>query len=120
MLTIKSKSNQYTKAGGSVVFVYVLTGSKEELADYKTVQATNYRENEQKEPLYFTNQPCTVGTQLTKTTKGTFVVQRDLEAQVTNFENAKNIAAAKLAAMQEFLGLSKQQMQEMLLGQLSV
>lgn len=119
-MQIKSKQNQYTKAGGNPVFVYVLTGTKEELAEYKTLQATNYRENDAKEPLFFTSRPANIGDTVAKTNTNRFTIQRDLEAEVASIETAKNAALGKLQATAEFLGLTKAQMQQMLLGQLSI
>ena len=121
MLTVKSKVREYIR-NGSPVFVYALAGSKEELAEYKKTQGDYYREEEKtKEPLFFSPRPIATGTQLAPNREGTrFVVQQDLEAQVAATETAKNAQLGKLQAMQEFLGLTKAQMQQMLLGQLSI
>lgn len=46
----------YRKEGGKIIFVFTVTGTKEELAAYKAAQKDNYRENDDKVPMWFTTQ----------------------------------------------------------------
>jgi hypothetical protein len=51
---LKAKlSSYYRKNALVMVFVYILTATVEELAKYKAVQGTSYRENEAGQPLFF-------------------------------------------------------------------
>lgn len=51
-------SNYYRKQGGRMVYVYHVTGTKEELAAYKEAQGDHYREDETSgKPLFFSPQP---------------------------------------------------------------
>ncbi len=45
---------QYRKQGGKLTFVYTVSGTPEELADYKKVKGEHYREDKDtKVPLFF-------------------------------------------------------------------
>lgn len=37
-----------------LVFVFKISGDKKELAEYKKIKGTNYKENEDKQPIFFT------------------------------------------------------------------
>jgi len=55
---LKAKlSNYYRKAGGLMVFVYLVLGTVEELAKYAAAQGANLRNNEAGEPLFFSTRP---------------------------------------------------------------
>jgi hypothetical protein len=110
MIVIKIKTNEYIKAGNPI-FVYTLMSNlqdakkaTEELEQYKTTQGTNYRENDTKEPLYFSQRPLPVGAELKLTSKGRFTVLQDnLEELAVNastqIESFKNQFLGKLAAV---------------------
>lgn len=110
MIVIKIKTNEYIKAGNPI-FVYTLMSNlqdakkaTEELEQYKSTQGTNYRENDTKEPLYFSQRPIPVGAELKLTSKGRFTVLQDnLEETALNataaIEGAKNAFLGKLAAL---------------------
>lgn len=45
---------QYRKAGGKLVFIYLLDGTVEQLAEYKKVKGEHYREHDvTKKPMFF-------------------------------------------------------------------
>lgn len=48
-------NSHYRKTGNRVIFVFFVTGTKEELAEYKKAQGENYRENDDKIPLWFSS-----------------------------------------------------------------
>ncbi len=48
--------NSYPK-NGKTMFVFSLTGSKEELSKYKEIKGEYYQEDETGSPLYWTNTP---------------------------------------------------------------
>jgi len=55
---LKAKlSSYYRKAGGLMVFVYLVLGTVEELAKYATAQGANFRKNDAGEPLFFSTRP---------------------------------------------------------------
>ncbi len=128
MLIIKSKVNEYLK-NGNPIFVYTvvsnLQDAKEavkEVESFKSSQGVNYRENEQKEPLYFSQRPITAGAELKLTSKGRFTVfstesleDLALNAQVA-IENAKNTMLGKLAAA----GITQSEFRRAMLQSLAV
>ena len=124
MIVIKAKINQYVK-NGNIQFVYTIESTApkaedkaKELAEYKSSRGEYYRENEAKEPLYFSQRICNVGDQLTKTTKGAFQVLSDLESTAAQIETQTNAALAKFNALAQFTGLTKAQLAERLLQNL--
>ena len=124
MLIIKAKTNQYIK-GGTIQFVYTVESNAakaedkaKELEAYKLSRGEYYRENEAKEPLYFSQRIYNVGDQLTKTQKGTFQVLNDLESAAAQIETQTNAALAKYNALAQFTGLTKAQLAERLLQSL--
>lgn len=109
MITINSKVNQYRKpVSGSMVFVYDLKGTADELKEFKAVQGTNYREDEAtKRPLWFSNTPLSVGTEVTPTRdKSRYIIQTDLEAEALKAAELEKAELAKLKALQTFSGLT--------------
>lgn len=118
MLIIKAKNNQYVK-NGNPVFVYTLTGTKEELKAFKDSQGDNYRENEGKEPLYFTQRVCQPGQELSKTQSGRYQVLQDLEAKVLAIDTAAEKTIGKLKGMVEYFGISKAQLQQQMIAALA-
>lgn len=83
-MKIKNKSD-YPKNGGTM-FVSRVTGTKEELAKYKEVQGTNYREDEDGTPLHYSFNVCHPdGSALKLTRAGD-------KFFVDNSEKAKNIS----------------------------
>jgi hypothetical protein len=115
MLTIASKSGQYTK-NGQPIFVYTLAGESTDLKDYKTSQGDYYRESEDKKPLYFSQRICSIGANLEKTRSGRYTVLADLEQKAAELESASNSNYGKLLAIQQFTGLTKAQLTERLLA----
>lgn len=53
MLKVKC-SRTYRSKNGNPTFVYSVAGSKEDLASFKKAQGSYYREDEDKNPLWFT------------------------------------------------------------------
>lgn len=77
----------YRSKNGHAVFVYAVSGSAEQLAAYKKAQGENYREDENKTPLFFTTR-CVGNTgELIITTNGKVV------ADMSKFDQAASIAS---------------------------
>lgn len=109
MITIKNKLEPYRKpVTGTVVFRYTITGSKEEMAEYKKIAGEFYREDENtKEVLFFSNIPIALGTALTKNREGTkYFVKTDLEVEAVKAAELEAAELAKLNALQKFSGMS--------------
>jgi hypothetical protein len=85
-IKIATKHGQYRR-DGQPRFVYTMTGTKEELADYKAVKGAFYKESENKEPLWFSKKPLVLGVNLIKTTNNLFIIEEDLEV-VANKQTA--------------------------------
>src|SRR5690606_1731411 len=101
------------------IFVYILTGSKDDLKAFKDAQGENYRENEQKEPLYFSQRVCQPGQELRKTNNGRFQVLQDLEQRATSIEVAAEKTIGKLTGMAQYFGLTKAQLQQQMFAALA-
>lgn len=76
----------YTSKAGNKVFVYAVSGSKEQLAKFKEAQGDNYREAEDGTPLWFTTRSVGANGELIITTNGKIVP--DMSA----FDNAASLA----------------------------
>ena len=77
----------------SIVFVYGITGTPEEIADYKAVKGTNFREDKDtKEPLFFGNRLAPSGSVIVKTEKEdkTGVKKIDWRIDTTEADQIKN------------------------------
>lgn len=119
MLTISKKHNQYRSKSGSIVFVYQITGTTDELEQYKTDQGSNYREDDTTGvPLFFSaNRAGSTGDELHwNVRKSQYQLHADLEQEVATIQTATANALGKINAIQQFTGLSKAQMQEKLLS----
>jgi len=117
-LTIGKKHNQYRSSKtGTIVFVYTVDGTKEDIANYKKVQGTNYRE-ENGTPLFFSaGRTGNVGDEIHfNAKKSVFQLHSDLESEVATLQTATANALGKINAIQQFTGMSKAQMQERLLA----
>lgn len=76
----------YTSKNGNKVFVYAVSGTKEQLEKFKAAQGENYREDENKNPLWFTTRSVGAQGELIITTNGKVVP--DMSA----FDNAASLA----------------------------
>ena len=76
----------YTSPKGNKVFVYAVSGTKEELANYKKAQGDFYREAEDGTPLWFSTRSVGNSGKLIITTNGKIVP--DMSA----FDNAASLA----------------------------
>lgn len=76
----------YTSKNGNKVFVYAVSGTPEQLAKFKAAQGDNYREAEDKTPLWFTTRSVGASGELIITTNGKVVP--DMSA----FDNAASLA----------------------------
>jgi hypothetical protein len=76
----------YTSKNGNKVFVYAVSGSKEQLEKFKQAQGDNYREAEDGTPLWFTTRSVGDSGELIITTTGKIVP--DMSA----FDNAASLA----------------------------
>lgn len=79
----------YRNAKGNLVHRYLVSGTEEQLAEYKTVQGDNFRETEAGIPLFFTVNPVGVNGTLSLNKKGTF------SAVSADTTSAMAIASAK-------------------------
>lgn len=107
-LKIKAKNNQYRKSGtGRPVFNYTITGTAEELENYKKAQGVNYKENENNEPLFFSTSPLAIGADLVANQAGTaYGVRTNLEDVAVEREMLVEKEMAKNDAIRRILGLS--------------
>lgn len=76
----------YTSKNGNKVFVYSVSGTKEQLEKFKAAQGENYREAEDGTPLWFTTRSVGDAGELIITTTGKIVP--DMSA----FDNAASLA----------------------------
>jgi len=117
-ITISKKHNQYRK-NSSIIFVYQITGTDKELAEFKANQGSNYREDESTgTPLFFSaNRPGSTGDELHwNKNKSQYQLHTDLESEIATLQTATANALGKINAIQQFTGMSKAQMQERLLA----
>jgi hypothetical protein len=103
-MDIKS-ARSYTSKNGNKVFVYQVTGSKEDLAKFKAAQGENYRETEAGVALWFTTRSCGNSGKLIITTNGKVVPDMSAFDQAASLakqfggnlgEELAKIAAAQL------------------------
>lgn len=86
-LIMKIKSmRSYTSKNGNKVFVYAVSGSKEQLEKFKTAQGENYREAEDGTPLWFTTRSVGNNGELIITTNGKVV------PDMSSFDQAASLA----------------------------
>lgn len=115
MITIVEKVGQYLR-NNEPRFVYKIKGSVEELKEYKQIQGANYREDESKNPLFFSKTPIANGTSLTKSNDGTrFFVEKDLEKQASKLEDLQLAFTAKIKSIVD-LGYSKEEAVRMVMA----
>jgi Tfp pilus assembly major pilin PilA len=76
----------YTSKNGNKVFVYAVSGTKEQLEKFKAAQGENYRQAEDGTPLWFTTRSVGAQGELIITTNGKVVP--DMSA----FDNAASLA----------------------------
>lgn len=77
----------YTSKNGNKVFVYSVTGSKEQLAAFKAAQGENFREAEDKTPLWFTTRCVGDTGSLIITTNGKVI------ADMSAYDQAASLAS---------------------------
>lgn len=118
-LVIGKKVNEYLAKGtGNPVFVYPVTGTPEALAAFKAAQASYYREDEDGTPLYFSGNVIAEKTELVQSNSGKFSIKVNLEERVAKSEDLRAGYKAKFEAIQDVLGLSKEEMKKLLLEQM--
>ncbi len=78
----------YRSKAGNTVFRYLVTGSDDELLQYQEAQGTNYRESDDKEPLFFTTRFTGDNIDLIITNDGKKVI-----ADTSKFDKAASMAA---------------------------
>ena len=106
-------SSNYKKAdnngGYRNVFVYTVNGSQQEIAEYQETQGVNYRENDNGQPLFFSNTFAGNGINLIKTQSGRFTVDTSAFAQaegmLSNFANAEMRSAMAGILAKQFLNV---------------
>ena len=108
-------SSNYKKSdnngGYRNVFVYTVNGSQQEIAEYQETQGVNYRENDNGQPLFFSNTFAGTGINLIKTQSGRFTVDTSAFAQaegmLSNFTNPAMIAAMSNIIAKQLLGVKE-------------
>jgi hypothetical protein len=81
-------SRSYTSKNGNKVFVYTVSGTETQIAEYKSAMGENYREDDEtKEPLWFTTR-CVGNSGNLIITKNNKVV-----ADMSAFDQAASLAA---------------------------
>ena len=106
-------SSNYKKSdnngGYRNVFVYTVNGSQQEIAEYQETQGVNYRENDNGQPLFFSNTFAGTGVNLIKTQSGRYTVDTSAFAQaegmLSNFANAEMRSAMAGILAKQFLGV---------------
>ena len=78
-ITLHPTEQKYINAKKNLVFRYIVTGTPEELADYKAVKGAFVREDTQKNILFFTTRGIGQEGQLRKTSDGKDYVVDDTE-----------------------------------------
>jgi hypothetical protein len=76
----------YTSKQGNKVFVYAVSGTKEQLEKFKTASGEFYREDEQGNPLWFTTRSVGNAGELVITTNGKIV------PDMSKFDQAASLA----------------------------
>lgn len=111
MLRIKSLINQYRKKGtGVATFTYALTGTPEEIADYRDLQGENYRE-EEGQPLFFSLNRVANNLPVVKRRDGSgYFIQTELQ------ESRVEDKMYTIKALQAALGLTNMQIAQLALG----
>jgi len=84
MLKIKSHRSPYTSPKGNTVFVYAVSGTEQELADFKKAQGDFYRE-EDGTPLWFTTRFVGNTAPLVITSKGKVI------ADLSEYKKAESL-----------------------------
>lgn len=85
IMQIKS-IRSYTSKQGNKVFVYAVSGTKEQLEKFKTASGEFYREDEQGNPLWFTTRSVGNTGELVITTNGKIV------PDMSKFDQAASLA----------------------------
>lgn len=100
----------YKSPKGNDVFVYAVTGTEKEIADFKAAQGDFYRESEDGTPLWFTTRSAGNSCDIIITSKGKVI------ADMSGYSNAASLAAQfggnlgqelARAAVAELLGNNK-------------
>ena len=79
-------ARSYKSKKGNVVFVYTVTGSDEQIEQFKVAQGDNFREDENGKPLWFTTRCVGNSGTLIITTKGNIV------PDMSQFDQANSLA----------------------------
>lgn len=106
-------SQYYKRDTGNLVFVYVVTGNKAEMAQYEEAQGEHYTENEETgDPLFFTTDYAGPSCDLLITSKGNVIVDTSEMDQIGSLlkqcdDPALKSEVAKLGAAQLMAGITK-------------
>jgi len=106
-------ASNYKKAdnngGYRNVFVYTISGTQDEIASYQDAAGVNYRENENGQPLFFSNTFAGTTVSLIQTQAGRYIIDTaafaQAEGMLTNFANAEMRAALAGILAKQFLGV---------------
>lgn len=89
----------YRNAKGTLVHRYLVSGTEEQLAEYKNVQGDNYRANEAGVPLFFTVNPIGNSGTLSLNKKGVFTAISSDTTSAMAIASAKQFGAEVTAAV---------------------
>ena len=81
-----TSTRSYTSKNGNKVFVYSVSGTKEELAKFKSAMGDNYRQAEDGTPLWFTTRSAGNSAELIITPNGKVI------ADMSAFDQAASLA----------------------------
>lgn len=84
-----------------------------ELAEYKAIKGTYYREDEKKNPLYFTDQVIADNTQIQKKSNGKdYYILTDLKEKQQYIDEVAETMQGKLEGMRRYSGMSRKSFME--------
>lgn len=110
-MKIKALQSSYRK-NGNIQFVYSLDCSPEEKKAYKANKGDYYKENEQEEPLFWSQRSVPVGTELKESSKGTFYPVTNLADEAEALDIATINKRGNIRACLIEFGMSKQELLE--------
>lgn len=80
---------QYRKQSGKIVFVYTVSGTVEQLAEYKAIKGANFREDEAtKLPLFFSQRFAGIKSDIVKNKEG-----KDWNVDTTELDQLASLSA---------------------------
>jgi hypothetical protein len=88
-------NGQYRNKKGNLTFRFIVTGTEEELAQYKELQGQYYVENDNGEPLYLTTTYVSDSVELKVSSKGTIYADTSEVDKIVSFAKSQGIDLSK-------------------------